>query len=117
MPQIRPITDLRNTNEISEICHAQKEPVFITKNGYGDLVVMSMETYESMPETAKTDAAILEAETEYARDGILHDARSAFDSLRKGAYAGKGYRQLFVGNDTVIYRIDEKRRQVIVITV
>jgi hypothetical protein len=38
MPQIRPITDLRNTNEISELCHAKKEPLFITKNGYGDLV-------------------------------------------------------------------------------
>lgn len=83
MPQIRPITDLRNTNEISEICHAKKEPVFITKNGYGDLVVMSMETYESMLETAETDVAIMEAETEYAQDGKLYDARSAFDSLRR----------------------------------
>lgn len=35
MPQIRPITDLRNTNEMSEFCHSRKEPVFITKNGYG----------------------------------------------------------------------------------
>lgn len=83
MPQIRPITDLRNTNEISEICHAKKEPVFITKNGYGDLVVMSMETYESMLETVEIDSAISEAEIEYAKDGILHDARSAFDSLRR----------------------------------
>ena len=41
MPQIRPITDLRNTSEISDACHARREPVFITKNGYGDLVVMS----------------------------------------------------------------------------
>ena len=48
MPQIRPITDLRNTNEISEICHARPEPVFITKNGYGDLVIMSIETYEQL---------------------------------------------------------------------
>ena len=31
MPQIRPITDLRNTTEISDICHAKQEPVFITK--------------------------------------------------------------------------------------
>ncbi|MFK9090297.1 type II toxin-antitoxin system prevent-host-death family antitoxin [Bacillus salipaludis] len=46
MPLIRPITDLRNTNRISKICHKSKEPVFITKNGYRDLVVMSMETYE-----------------------------------------------------------------------
>ena len=48
MPQIRPITDLRNTTEISELCHAKREPIFITKNGYGDLVIMSMETYEAM---------------------------------------------------------------------
>ncbi|MGH4139666.1 type II toxin-antitoxin system Phd/YefM family antitoxin [Clostridium sp.] len=47
MPLIRPITDLRNTNEISEMCHKSKEPIFITKNGYGDLVIMSIETYES----------------------------------------------------------------------
>ncbi len=44
MPQIRPITT-RNTTEISDICcHAKQEPVFITKNGYGDLVIMSIET-------------------------------------------------------------------------
>ena len=54
MPQIRPITDLRNTTEISELCHARKEPIFITKNGYGDLVIMSMETYEAL--TAAPDA-------------------------------------------------------------
>lgn len=46
MPQIRPITDLRNTIEISELCHNTGEPIFITKNGYGDMVVMSNETYE-----------------------------------------------------------------------
>lgn len=48
MPQIRPITDLRNTTEISELCHAKNEPIFITKNGYGDLVIMSMEAYETL---------------------------------------------------------------------
>lgn len=48
MPQIRPITDLRNTTEISELCHAKNEPIFITKNGYGDLVIMSMETYDAL---------------------------------------------------------------------
>ena len=52
MPQIRPITDLRNTTEISELCHAKNEPVFITKNGYGDLVIMSMETYEALTSPA-----------------------------------------------------------------
>ena len=57
MPQIRPITDLRNTTEISELCHAKKEPVFITKNGYGDLVIMSMETYEALTEGPQAESA------------------------------------------------------------
>lgn len=47
MPIIRPSIDLRNNySEISEICHKYSEPVFITKNGKGDLAVMSIETYE-----------------------------------------------------------------------
>lgn len=83
MPQIRPITDLRNTTEISEACHASREPLFITKNGYGDLVVMSIEAYEEMVRTLETDKAIAEAETEYAADGQLHDARTALSSLRR----------------------------------
>lgn len=83
MPQIRPITDLRNTTEISELCHARHEPVFITKNGYGDLVVMSIETYEAMMETAAIDTAIAEAETEFERDGQLLDAKESLTSLRR----------------------------------
>ena len=46
MPQIIPIRDLKNTSEISDLCHSNEEPVFITKNGYGDMVIMSIETYE-----------------------------------------------------------------------
>jgi prevent-host-death family protein len=47
MPTIRPISDLRNkAQEISAICHKSDEPVFITKNGEGDLVVMSIAAYE-----------------------------------------------------------------------
>jgi prevent-host-death family protein len=49
MPIIRPSVDLRNKyNEISELCHENNEPVFITKNGRGDLAVMSVEAYEAM---------------------------------------------------------------------
>jgi len=47
MPIIKPISDLRNNfNEISELCHKDNEPVFITKNGKGDLVVLSITAYE-----------------------------------------------------------------------
>ena len=83
MPQIRPITDLRNTNEISDICHSSHEPVFITKNGYGDLVVMSIETYESLMDDVMTDAAISRAEAQFKQDGKLYDAREALASLRR----------------------------------
>ena len=83
MPQIRPITDLRNTNEISEICHAIHEPVFITKNGYGDLVIMSIQTYETMLEASETDKAISESEAALLADGQLHDARVALATLRR----------------------------------
>lgn len=49
MPTIRPSADLRNSyNEISNFCHEYSEPVFITKNGKGDLAVMSIEAYEKL---------------------------------------------------------------------
>ena len=47
MPTIKPSAYLRNNyNEVSELCHSKMEPVFITKNGHGDLAVMSIKTYE-----------------------------------------------------------------------
>jgi len=49
MPTIKSSADLKNKyNEISEFCREYAEPVFITKNGIGDVVVMSIETYESL---------------------------------------------------------------------
>lgn len=49
MPTIKSSADLRNNyNEISTFCHEYSEPVFITKNGKGDLAVMSIEAYEEM---------------------------------------------------------------------
>ena len=46
MPRIIPIRDLKNTSEISRMCRESNEPIFITKNGYGDMVIMSMEMYK-----------------------------------------------------------------------
>ncbi len=81
MPNIRPITDLRNTTEISDICHAKKEPVFITKNGYGDLVIMSIEAYEELTENRAIDIAITEAENEFRQEGLLLDAKDSLSKL------------------------------------
>jgi prevent-host-death family protein len=67
MPNIRPITDLRNhSNEISEFCRSSREAVFITKNGIGDMVVMSMEVYERQQALIELYAKLAEAEAEIA---------------------------------------------------
>jgi len=65
MPNIRPISDLRNNaNDISEICHQTREPVFITKNGVGDMVVMSVEAYERQQSLINLYAKLAEVEEE-----------------------------------------------------
>jgi prevent-host-death family protein len=82
MPIIRPITDLRNTNEISELCHNHQEPVFITKNGYGDLVVMSMEMYEKTMSDQELVTKILESRAQRKNGGKLYTGEEVFGSLR-----------------------------------
>ncbi|MDL2264533.1 type II toxin-antitoxin system Phd/YefM family antitoxin [Synergistaceae bacterium OttesenSCG-928-I11] len=65
MPQIRPVSDLRNKfAEISRIVHEEGEPVFLTKNGYGDMVVMSIEDYRGKKFLHDLDAALLVARNE-----------------------------------------------------
>ena len=81
MPIIMPIKDLRNTNEISAMAHKEHEPIFITKNGYSDLVVMSSELYDSFAKENRIDQAIFEAEKEFAETGESVDAASAFAEL------------------------------------
>ena len=88
MPMIMPIRDLRNTSEISEIAHKMQEPIFITKNGYSDLVVMSAELYERFAQINRIDQAIYEAEaevTEGAAPISLNEAKVRLD----GKYYGK----------------------------
>jgi len=83
MPEIRPIKDLRNTNEISKLCHEQNEPVYITKNGYGHLVVMSMETYKEKLAKADLYEKLAEAEMELNNKEELLDAGVVFERLKK----------------------------------
>ncbi|MCM1159482.1 MAG: type II toxin-antitoxin system Phd/YefM family antitoxin [Bacteroidales bacterium] len=82
MPQIIPIKDLKNTSEISEMCHAVSEPIYITKNGYGDMVLMSMETYESQYNREKIYRE-LEISERQIEEGKILDAKEALDSLRR----------------------------------
>ncbi|MGE5577513.1 MAG: type II toxin-antitoxin system Phd/YefM family antitoxin, partial [Syntrophothermus sp.] len=65
MPIIRPTTDLRNNfAELSELVHKEAEPVFITKNGRDDMVLMSMALYERQQATLELYRKLLEAEAE-----------------------------------------------------
>ena len=82
MLEIRPIKDLRDTTEISKICHESKEPVYITKNGYGHLVVMSMETYKEKLAKAELYEKLAEAENQIKNGEKLLNAEDVFDSLR-----------------------------------
>jgi len=83
VPTIRPSADLRNNyNEISKICKDQNEPVFITKNGHGDLAVMSMELYHQMSGRQELYALIDEG-LDAAENGRVRPYREAMADIRK----------------------------------
>lgn len=79
MPRIIPIRDLKKTSELSELCRETNEPVFITKNGYGEMVIMSMDTYEKTMLMNDIYRKVDEAE-QSVRKG---DVTEGFESLRK----------------------------------
>lgn len=82
MPQIIPIRDLKNTSKISDLCHSNEEPVFITKNGYGDMVIMSMETYEKTMFMNDVYKKLEDAEKSVA-SGDVQDALESLKSIRE----------------------------------
>ncbi len=82
MPQIIPIKDLKNTSEISELCHKTAEPVYVTKNGYGDMVIMSMETFEGISARLRMYQSLVNSEKQI-EEGKVHDARESLAALRK----------------------------------
>ena len=86
MPLIMPIKDLRNTTEISNIAHKEQEPIFITKNGYSDLVVMSSELYDKFARINRIDQAIFESEKEMQEGAEAIDLDDAFAMLNKKYY-------------------------------
>lgn len=91
MPQIRPVSDLRNNfADISKIVHETAEPVFLTKNGYGDMVVMSIEAYEEKKFESEIYFKLKEAELEakstnkrYSHDEVFSGLRSVVSSKMK----------------------------------
>ncbi|MCH5162086.1 MAG: type II toxin-antitoxin system Phd/YefM family antitoxin [Clostridiales bacterium] len=76
--QIIPIRDLKETAKISEMCNLSNEPIFVTKNGYGDMVIMSIKTYEASIERNTLLARLAEAE----HGDKLVDGEAAMRELR-----------------------------------
>ncbi|MGN0593696.1 MAG: type II toxin-antitoxin system Phd/YefM family antitoxin [Hominimerdicola sp.] len=82
MAQIRPIRDLRYTQKISELCHNTQEPIFITKNGYSDMVIMSNETFEKEMMTAEIYRKLLIAQRQINNnEGV--DGESVLEKMRE----------------------------------
>ena len=76
MPKIIPIKDLKNTSDISEMCYRTDEPIYATENGYGDMVIMSMESYES----------------QMKRIEMYEDIEASETQIQEGK--GKGYKEV-----------------------
>ena len=84
MPVIKPISDLRNkSNEISEIAHHSDEPIFITKNGEGDLVVMSMAYYSKLQLKLDLFSKLAVAQSQKAAGDRGRTLSSVMKDLRK----------------------------------
>lgn len=84
MPDIRPISDLRNKfSEISQAVHETGEPIFLTKKGSGDMVVMSMDTYERISFENTIYAKLKEAETQAASTDTRYAHDVVFSQLRE----------------------------------
>lgn len=82
MNNIRPISDLRNKfTEISKTVHETGEPIFLTKNGYGDMVVMSMEAYKNMQVDIEINTKLREAERELKSDSKKYSLEELDDKF------------------------------------
>ena len=84
MPIIKPISDLRNkSNEISDLAHNSNEPIFITRNGEGDMVVMSMAKYGQLELKIDLMAKLTVAQASYGAGDRGRDLSDVISDLRK----------------------------------
>lgn len=89
MKMIRPVSDLRNNfADISKTVHETAQPVFLTKNGYGDMVVLSMEAYENMQFESEVFFKLREAEREAEITDKRYSSKEVLKSMRE-AIEGK----------------------------
>ena len=82
MPRIIPIKDLKNTSEISEMCQEATEPIYITKNGYGDMVIMSVKMYEEKLYMLDVYNKLAAAEAQIAKGQVM-DGDASIKNIRE----------------------------------
>ena len=82
MPQIIPIRDLKNTSAISQMCQESTEPIYVTKNGYGDMVVMSMKMYKEKLFMHDIYDKLVQSEADVAA-GRTQNAKASLQRLRE----------------------------------
>ena len=73
---------MKNAAEISELCHKMDEPIYVTKNGYGDMVIMSMEVYEKTMNKMQMYYE-LELSERQIEEGKVNDAKDALSALKE----------------------------------
>ncbi|MCD8285644.1 MAG: type II toxin-antitoxin system Phd/YefM family antitoxin [Clostridia bacterium] len=83
LPKVIPINELKNTAQISQTCKESDTPIIITKNGYGEMVLMSVELYEKTMAEARIAALINESIDEVEAGAECVDGDEFLESLRK----------------------------------
>ncbi len=90
MPIIKPISDLRNkSNEISKLVHMSNEPIYITKNGEGDMVLMSMEYFSKLELKLELLSKLSVAQTQKASGDKGRTLNQVMSNIRGKINAGK----------------------------
>ena len=89
MRRIRPVSDLRNKfAEISKTVHETAQPVFLTKNGFGDMVVLSMEAYENLQFESEVYFKLQEAEREAEMTETRYSSKDVLKAIREAVGEG-----------------------------
>lgn len=84
MERIRPVSDLRNNfADISKIVHDEGKPVILTKNGYGDMVVMSLESFENFQFHSEVMFKLREAEREAELTQVRYSSKDILKSVQE----------------------------------
>ena len=90
MKMIRPVSDLRNNfADISKTVHETAQPVFLTKNGYGDMVVLSMEAYENLQRESEIYTKLQAAEREATSTDRRFSHKEAMAAMKKAIAGGE----------------------------